>query len=119
MIGLKTKISTPLLEESVDFYTRLFGMNVLETWDDPDDRGVILGFSTPEAEAFLEIYYAEEMGNFDALSLQFRIESAEAFVESIRGKIEFRGPTPRPWGSTYVYLTDPSGIGIVVYEGGL
>ena len=119
MTGLKTKISTPLLEESVDFYTRYLGLKVLETWDDPGDRGAILGFSTKDAEAFLEIYYAEEPGNFDALSLQFRVDSAEDFTESIRGKIEFRGPTPRPWGSTYVYVTDPSGIGIVVFEGGL
>lgn len=119
MTGLKTKISTSLLEESVDFYTRFLGLKVLETWDDPGDRGVILGFSTPKAEAFLEIYHAEEPGHFDALSLQFRVDSAEAFVESIRGQIDFRGPTPRPWGSTYVYLTDPSGIAIVVYEGGL
>lgn len=119
MTGLKTKISTPLLDESVDFYTRFLGMKILETWDDPDDRGAILGFSTPDAEAFLEIYYAETPGHFEALSLQFRTDSAEAFAESIRGKIEFRGPTPRPWGSTYVYLQDPSGIGIVVYEGGL
>ncbi|MDA8016638.1 MAG: VOC family protein [Thermoanaerobaculia bacterium] len=119
MTGLKTKISTPRVEESVEFYSRWFGMDVLESWDEPEDRGVILGFSTPEAEAFLEIYHCERLGSYDAISLQFRVDSAEAFIRSIRGQVEFRGPTPRPWGSLYVYLTDPSGIQIVVYEGGL
>ena len=119
MTGLKTKISTPRLQESVDFYTRYFGMKVLETWDEPGDRGVTIGFSTPEAEAFLEIYYAEELGSYDAISLQFRVDDAKAFADGLHGRLEFRGPTPRPWGSLYVYLTDPSGIQVVVYEGGL
>jgi len=30
-----------------------------------------------------------------------------------------RGPIQRPWGSRYAYLSDPNGIQVILFEGGL
>lgn len=119
MLSLKTKISTPKLTETRDFYSRVFGMQVLEAWDDPGDRGVILGFGDVAGEALLEIYHAETPHDFSGLSLQFRVEALSAFVGSLSADVPRHGPVPRPWGSAYLYLTDPNGIAVIVYEGGL
>lgn len=118
-LSLKTKISTPLIEESVGWYKAVFGMVVAEQWNSPGDRGAILAFNANRTEAFLEIYHCEESHDFAGLSLQFRVQSMDRFIEGLPASIEYEGPKPRPWGSTYLYLRDPNGVSIIVYEGGL
>ncbi|QLC25022.1 hypothetical protein HFP57_08280 [Parasphingopyxis algicola] len=117
--SLKTKITTPRLAETREYYVQVFGMEVAEEWDSPDDKGVILVFSDGKAEALLEIYDGPNAHDFSGLSLQFKTGDLDAFTADLDADIERRGPVPRPWGSTYLYLTDPNGIAIIVYEGGL
>ncbi|MDF2179766.1 VOC family protein [Aliiglaciecola sp. CAU 1673] len=118
--GMKTRIETPFFEESLAFYTDYIGLSVLESWDEKGDRGVILGISkTPQAEAFLEIAATPSVPIYQGLSLQFRSKDLQGFVEKFANTISFTGPTKRPWGSTYLYLTDPSGIRVILYEGDL
>ncbi len=94
-------------------------MTVAEEWDEPGDVGVILCLSDNRDEALLEIYLTEQEADFAALSLQFRVDSLSDFEKSLPDNVEYEGPTPRPWGSTYLYLRDPNDIQIIVYEGGL
>jgi len=117
--SLKTKITTPRLDETRDYYVRVFDMVVAEEWDSPDDKGVILAFKDGKEEAFLEIYDGDTAYDFSGLSLQFKAENLTAFVETLDPDVERRGPVERPWGSRYLYLTDPNGVAIIVYEGGL
>ncbi len=117
--SLKTKISTPRYQETRDFYQRLFGMTVAEEWDSEDDVGVILTFAEPRGEAFLEIYRCNEVHNFDGLSLQFRTDDLEGFVDALPDELAYEGPKDRPWGSRYVYIRDPNDILLIVYDGGL
>ena len=117
--SLKTKISTPRLAETQAFYRTVFGMTVAEEWEEPDDKGVILALRDGREEAFLEIYDTETVHDFSGLSLQFKTTSMDQFVEELPADISYEGPKPRPWGSTYLYMTDPNGIQIIVYEGGL
>lgn len=119
MTGLKTKIRSPLIQESVEFYTKYLGMKVLESWDDPGDRGVILGFGSPDGEAFLEIYDTEPAPTYEGFGLQFRVTDLADVMDRLRGHVDFRGPVERPWGSTYLFFEDPSGVEVVVYQGGL
>ncbi|MGB8360492.1 MAG: VOC family protein [Acidimicrobiia bacterium] len=118
MTALKTKITTPHLEATRDFYVSGFGMAVLEEWDEDGDRGVILELVDGAREALLEIHDAPRAGDLSGLSLQFRVDDVEGFVSSISPELQFRGPVQRPWGSSYVYLTDPNGISVIVYQGG-
>lgn len=117
--SLKTKITTPKLVETRDFYMRLFGMAVAEEWDSEGDKGVILAFKDGREEAFLEIYDSAEVHDFSGLSLQFKAEDLDNFAANLAPDVARRGPVERPWGSRYLYLTDPNGVAIIVYEGGL
>ena len=118
VFSLKTKITTPLFEETKAYYRALFGLVTIEEWDDGADIGCILGFRAEGGEAFLEIYKGDKGDGFKGLSLQFRTADLAAFAASIRGHHAYEGPTKRPWGCNYLYLTDPNGIAIVVFEGG-
>lgn len=116
--ALKTKISTPLLEETQSFYQRIFSMNIVDDWDKPDDRGVILSFGGATDQALLEIYYSSTPFYFDGVSLQCKVPSIVEFVKTLPLDIEYEGPKDRPWGAKYVYLLDPNSISVIVYEGG-
>jgi catechol 2,3-dioxygenase-like lactoylglutathione lyase family enzyme len=115
--SLKTKISTPLIAETQRFYQTVFGMVVVEEWDSPNDKGVILAFDKGVGEAMLEIYFAETSWDFSGLSLQFKVEDLRSFLKTLPQGTEYEGPKPRPWGANYLYLRDPAGILVIVYEG--
>ena len=115
---LKTKITTPRLAETRDFYMACLGMRVVEEWREKDDVGCILALPGAGSEVLLEIYEGSVAGGFDGLSLQFRTEDLASFTTMLPPGTETRGPVERPWCSTYLYLTDPNGISVVVFEGG-
>ena len=117
--ALKTKIITPKLKETRAFFVTCLGMQVVEEWQEPNDIGCILGLSGDGQEALLEIYEGPQCEGFTGLSLQFRTENLAAFKAGLPRAIECRGPIARPWGSSYLYLTDPNGIAVVVFDGGL
>lgn len=114
---LKTKIITPRVDVTVRFYETLFGMTRAEEWDEPGDRGCILALPESRGEAYLEVYEGPSDSGFAGLSLQFKVADVEAFAAVAREHCECRGPEDRPWGSRYLFLTDPNGIGIVVFSG--
>lgn len=118
MTSLKTKITTPDVESTANFYERAFGMEVVEEWDEPGDKGVILGLGSGSREALLEIYHEPQAGDFSGISLQFKVDDVESFQSSLPEDLTFEGPVERPWGSTYVYLSDPNGISVIAYQGG-
>ncbi len=117
--ALKTKIITPKLEETRNFFVSCLGMRVVEEWQEANDVGCILALSGEGLDAMLEIYKGPQSEGFAGLSLQFRTENLLAFKAGLSPSIECRGPTKRPWGSSYLYLTDPNGISVIVYDGGL
>lgn len=120
MTGMKTRIETPFFQDSIAFYSEHLGMTVLESWDENDDKGAILGLgSSAEGEAFLEIAYVDTPKTYVGVSLQFRVDDLDVIVDKIHGHLEYQGPEERPWGSTYLYLEDPTGIQVILYEGEL
>jgi catechol 2,3-dioxygenase-like lactoylglutathione lyase family enzyme len=119
-IAIKTRIDTDKFVETRAFYADVMGLEVLEEWDDGGDAGCIFGFSSVGSTGFLEIGKAEAPAvGLEALSLQFRVDDIEAVVKSLVGKWPFKGPVTRPWGSTYLYLVDPNGITIIIFEGNI
>ncbi len=120
MTGVKTRIETSKFDESVAFYTELVGLTVVDSWDEGADKGAILGLSDAKTgQAFLELAPTDLPKSHDAISLQFRVSDIEAVAERLRDRWPFRGPEKRPWGSTYLYLTDPSGVHVILYDGEL
>ncbi len=116
---LKTKIITPKLEATRSFFMTCLGMRVVEEWHEGNDVGCILALSGDRSEAMLELYEGPQSDSFTGLSLQFRTDDLLAFRQRLAPSIECSGPTVRPWGSSYLYLTDPNGISVIVYDGGL
>lgn len=116
VISLKTKITTPRFDETVNFYRDLLALDVAEEWDEPEDKGCILSLPGAEGQAFLEIYCGD-VADFSGLSLQFRTDDVDRFRAGIPARIAYRGPEDRPWGSRYLFLTDPNGISVVVFAG--
>lgn len=117
--SLKTKITTARLAETRDFYISYLGMRIVEEWCEENDVGCILALESGGRDGLLEIYEGPQPHDFSALSLQFRTEDLAGFGASLPAGTEVRGPVKRPWGSTYLYLIDPNGISVVVFEGGL
>ncbi len=99
--SLKTKITTPRLAETCEFYVACLGMRIVEEWRDPDDAGCILALAGDGQEALLELYEGGQAEGFSGLSLQFRTENLAAFRANLPVTIEYSGPFARPWGSTY------------------
>lgn len=115
---VKTRLETHLLEECVAFYTTHLGMTVLESWSSDGDKGAILALGTStQREALLELAHVDVPRTYSGISLQFRVDDVAAVAQQLRGHCEFRGPKKRPWGSTYLYLEDPAGVAVILYEG--
>lgn len=117
LLSLKTKLSTPLLVETRNWYRDLFNLEVLEEWDEPADRGCILGLRGTAAGAYLEIYHCAGPQNFAGISLQFRVEDVATFAVPDDPRFKHRGPVDRPWGSQYLFFSDPNGVSVVVFSG--
>ena len=117
LLSLKTRLSSPLLVETRNWYCDLFDLNVLEEWDEPSDQGCILGVPGAAAGAYLEIHHCAGPQNFEAISLQFRVEDVAAFAVPDDPRFRHRGPVDRPWGSRYLYFSDPNGVSVIVFSG--
>jgi catechol 2,3-dioxygenase-like lactoylglutathione lyase family enzyme len=115
--AVKIKIVTPRLEATRRFYQDIFGLVAIEAWDEPDDAGCILALSDPPGTGLVEIYRGERVHDFSGLCLQFKVPDIHAFLRSVTPGLAARGPVSRPWGSTYLHLTDPAGVPIVVFAG--
>jgi catechol 2,3-dioxygenase-like lactoylglutathione lyase family enzyme len=116
--SLKTRITTGRLAETRAFYVLCLGMHVAQEWRDGDDAGCVLTLAGGGRQALLEIYEGPQPDDLSALSLQFGTPDLAGFQASLPPGTGARGPVERPWGSKYLYLTDPNGISVVVYEGG-
>lgn len=117
LLSLKTKITSPRIAETVAWYRDLLGLMTVEEWDGPADKGCNLALPNGKDEAFLEIYEGTANQDASGLSLQFRVGDVDAFRVPEEPRFASRGPVDRPWGSRYLFLTDPNGISVVLFSG--
>ena len=116
-LSLKTKITTPRLAETIAWYRDLLAMEIAEEWDELADKGCILALRGGKGEAFLEIYDGPVVSGFSNVSLQIRVDDIDAFPIPDEPRFANRGPFDRPWGSRYLFFTDPNGISVVLFSG--
>src|SRR5688572_26672412 len=103
---MKTKIVTPRVDATRDWYRDLLGLIVLEEWNDASDCGCILGLRNTPGEALLEIHRQANDAAFSGMGLQFRVDDVDAFAFPEDERFRARGPVERPWGSRYLFFTD-------------
>ena len=106
---------TTRLPETRDWYVDLLGLTLVEQWDEPGDKGCILGVSRVSGQALLEICEASSKPDYGGLSLQFEVTDLDPFIALDDGRFRWDGPVDRPWGSRYLRLSDPNGICVILF----
>jgi len=116
ILSVKTKVICPNWRDVAAFYREHFAMEVVEEWDEADEKGVVLALPG-RREALLEVYDGPKH-DLSGISLQFRTADVDSFAAGLDSTVARDGPTDRPWGARYLILQDPAGVRIIVYSGG-
>ena len=117
LTGIKTRIRTDRFDETVHFYTEILGLKIICEWNDEADTGAILGLPDADAKACLEIASLPQAAVSAGVCLQFRTDHLNRSIQELAGKYQHSLPDVKPWGSTYIYLRDPAGNQVIVFEG--
>ena len=122
---LHTMLSVGDMQRSIDFYTRVLGMNLLRTTDRPDQKYSLafVGFGSNPDHAEIELTYnygvsSYEMGGaFGHLAIA--VEDAAATCERVKaaGGTVTREAGPVKGGTTVIaFLQDPDGYKIELIQ---
>ncbi len=128
LLSLKTVIRTKDFIAAKEFYTKILNLEIVEKYNDGDgSRGIILRYGKENSNAFFEIseispehyYYQEPFDNpleNDKIDIQLRTDNIQYWATHLKENWTARGPVLRPWGSQYLYLRDPDGLQIIIYQ---
>lgn len=122
---LHTMLRVGDLERSIDFYTKLLGMKLLRTSDNPEYKYKLafLGYGSNPEHAELELTYNYGVDSYDmgtayghiALSTEDIYATCDQ-VRALGGNIT-REPGPVKGGSTVIaFITDPDGYKVELIE---
>jgi lactoylglutathione lyase len=122
---LHTMLRVGNLERSIDFYTKVLGMKLLRTSDNPEYKYKLafLGYGSNPDHAELELTYNYGVENYDmgtayghiALSTEDIYATADQ-VRAAGGNIT-REPGPVKGGTTVIaFITDPDGYKVELIE---
>jgi len=118
---LHTRMRVNDLEHTLEFYQRVFGLEVTRRHESP--RGSKLAFlSVPNSDEEIEITYFPRSGPVkvqeDLMHLAFEVESMEAFQVHLDqiGVPLSDGPTESSSGSIFAFVDAPEGYEIEVIE---
>jgi lactoylglutathione lyase len=118
---LHTRMRVNDLERTLEFYQRVFGLEVTRRHESP--RGSKLAFLTvPNSDEEIEITYFPGSGPVkvqeDLMHLAFEVESMKAFQEHLDqiGVPLSDGPTQSSSGSIFAFVDAPEGYEIEVIE---
>ena len=118
---LHTRMRVNDLDRTVDFYTKVFGLEVSRRHESP--RGSKLVFlSVPNSEEEIEITYFPGSGNVevqeDLMHLAFEVNSMDEFADHLDqvGYSFSDGPTKSSSGSVFAFVDAPEGYEVEVIE---
>ena len=124
---LKTMLRARDFDAARAFYVDVLGLPVVEEWDSDGDRGCIVGFGS--GGGFLEILapdrahpkhrpeFEEPVAN-DKIELQIHVDDVGDWAVRLEGRVTIEdGPVTRPWGNTYLWIRDPDGVRVALFEG--
>ena len=114
------------LPASRRFYVALPGPHVAGVWDASGHRGC--RGAVGSGGGFLEMLAVDcehpkhqpafaELAANDKTELQIRVDSVDVWAERLDGSIDFEGPVTRPWGNRYLWLRDPDGVRVALFQG--
>lgn len=118
---LHTRMRVSNLDESVNFYQKVFGLEVSRRHESP--RGSKLVFlSVPNSDEEIELTFFPGSGvvevQEDLMHLAFEVENMDAFENHIKSVgISFSdGPTKSSSGSVFAFVDAPDGYEIEVIQ---
>ncbi len=122
---LHTMLRVGDMQRSIDFYTRVMGMQLLRTTDRPDQKYSLafVGYASNPEQAELELTYNYGVETYDMGSayghVALGVEDIYATCEQIRAKGGniTREPGPVKGGNTLIaFITDPDGYKIELIQ---
>ena len=122
---LHTMLRVGDLQRSVDFYTRVMGMQLLRSTDRPEQKYSLafVGYGDERSGAVLELTYNYGVDKYDLGSafghIAIAVDDAYAACERIRaaGGNVTREPGPVKGGTTVIaFVTDPDGYKIELIQ---
>ena len=122
---LHTMLRVGDLQRSIDFYTKVMGMQVLRTTDRPEQKYSLafVGYGPESEHAVLELTYNYGVGSYDLGGafghVAIAVDDAYAACEKIKaagGKVT-REAGPVKGGTTVIaFVTDPDGYKIELIQ---
>ena len=122
---LHTMLRVGDMQRSIDFYTRVMGMQLLRTTDRPEQKYALafVGYASNPEQAELELTYNYGVDTYDMGGayghVALGVDDIYATCEQIRaqgGNIT-REPGPVKGGSTLIaFITDPDGYKIELIQ---
>ncbi len=109
------------LDESINFYTQVLGMELLKRDDYPEGRFTLafLGYTGTEKSAVLELTHNWDVSKYDLGSgfghLALECEDIQGLCTRVKdfGGIVNREPAPMKFGTTVIaFISDPDGYKI-------
>ncbi len=122
---LHTMLRVGDMQRSIDFYTRVMGMQLLRTTDRPDQKYSLafVGYASNPEQAELELTYNYGVEKYDMGGayghVALGVEDIYATCEQIRAKggTITREPGPVKGGNTLIaFITDPDGYKIELIQ---
>ncbi len=122
---LHTMLRVGDLQRSIDFYTRVLGMNLLRTTDRPEQKYSLafVGFGSNPDHAEIELTYNYGVSSYDVGTafghLAIAVEDAAATCERVKaaGGSVTREAGPVKGGNTIIaFLQDPDGYKIELIQ---
>ena len=118
---LHTRMRVSDLEKTVNFYQKVFGLEVTRRHESP--RGSKLVFlAVPNSDEEIELTYFPGSGPVevqeDLMHLAFEVEDMNTFADHIKSVgYEFSdGPTESSSGSTFAFVDAPEGYEVEVIQ---
>jgi lactoylglutathione lyase len=122
---LHTMLRVGDMQRSVDFYTKVLGMQLLRTTDRPDQKYALafVGYGSNPEHAEIELTYNYGVDRYEMGGayghIAIGVEDAYAACDRIRaaGGTITREPGPVKGGSTVIaFVTDPDGYNIELIQ---
>jgi lactoylglutathione lyase len=122
---LHTMLRVGDLQRSIDFYTKVMGMNLLRTTDRPDQKYSLafVGYDDESRQAVIELTYNYGVDSYDMGNayghIAIEVPDAKATCDKIResGGNVTRDAGPVKGGTTVIaFVQDPDGYKIELIE---
>jgi len=122
---LHTMLRVGNLQRSIDFYTRVMGMQLLRTTDRPEQKYTLafVGYDTEDRQAVLELTYNYDVESYEVGTgfghIAIAVPDAYKTCEAIRagGGNVTRAAGPVKGGTTVIaFVTDPDGYKIELIQ---